>query len=235
MLTLKILQDHLFHALGGNPASQLTLSQIVNDAGNYMCGMHQWRFLERAPLSFSLVGGRDFVELPSDFGSMLRVVGSNTYFEPSTPEMLGTLDGASTITVSGLAYSYVITGGLAESSGREEFRFRMRLSPTPGSDALNVGKIHYRGGWVDLVSEGDVPMIPRYMEMLLVNMVREFGLGYEQNELAGRMQGMGGSDVYHVARKADGMVQSEVGPSWGGQGHPMPRLPIYGNQTASLG
>jgi hypothetical protein len=178
--TLSQLEDQVFFALGGEPADQFTKTEIVNMAGRHLYSMHQWRFAEREPLTLALLADQDYIELPSDFGSCIKLASEDVYLVESPPQKLARIDSAQLI--SGDSYAATLVFPARERDARAPRVPRFMLRPTPSDNTADAGTLYWRGGWVELVDSTDTANVPWYAENLLASLVRTFAKGLDEDK-----------------------------------------------------
>lgn len=215
MITLTQLENHVVHALPGEPASQLTKAGLVNEAGEYLFNMHLWKFAERPPVDLQFVAGEQQVQLPVDFGSHIRLVSNNAQVTLASTSILADhqLPAAPT---AGFGYWGAYTFTAAEDTLTGHRAMVLTLVPTPTSDVADAVRLWYRAGWITLDAAADIANVPRYAESLLVSLVRAFAVGYEENRLEELLQVVEGGAISRRTKQHDGSVQGGMGPITGG-------------------
>ena len=214
-ITLSELKKHVQHALGGSPASQLSETSIINEAGRYMY-MAPWKFRERPPLTISLVQNQTYVELPEDFGEMI-----SAHMDSGLVKAIHftTMDDLLERRTTAIGQSQVYWGVIVYpeptlSSNPIEARHRIELHPTPS--AADKIRIAYRCKWRELSDDGDSTVVPDYAESALVSLVRAFALGYEEEGLEVRLAEIENGPIYRRLLEKDGIVQPDYGVIRGG-------------------
>ena len=82
---------HIRHTLASEDVPSIGAHRILNDAGQFMVNMHNWKWLEGAQSTLSLTGGQDYVWLPEDFREIIAVEptsGLNNGFRITTQDRL---------------------------------------------------------------------------------------------------------------------------------------------------
>jgi hypothetical protein len=82
---------HIRHTLASEDVPSIGAYRILNDAGQYMVNMHNWRWCEGVQQTLSLTANQDYVWLPEDFREIIAVQptnGLNAGFRLTTQERL---------------------------------------------------------------------------------------------------------------------------------------------------
>lgn len=221
MLTLSDLQSEVRHALGGGePSSERTSTQIVNEAGNYLFTMHQWNFRNRPQLTITIPADQDYVELPHDFGTCVttpRIDGLTTDFAFTSHSYLMLLRDQSLLP-EGFDVFGAIVYPASPAPGVAMPRPRIELHPTSSSDGTL--RISYRARWIPLTQDNDVANVPEYAEGVLRECVRAVAQGYEDDDIATKDQRLAmvaAGPCFMAARSEDAHAQSDVGVVRNGQ------------------
>lgn len=213
-LTLLQLEGEVYHALGGNPAPEHTRVSIVNRAGQYLMTMHQWRFREGKAATVATVASQNYIELPDDFGGeLLSITASDALNDSVTLVDLADIDmmRGSSVTVTSTSF----WGALSTPANAYD-RTRVELYPTPSS-AVNL-LVRYRMGWRELANDADKANVPVSLENLLIELVRVFARGIEQEDVASlgtRLAVLETEPVFISAVNSDGIRQPSYGPMRG--------------------
>ncbi len=77
-LTVADARNHIRDTLGDQPAPEIPVLMLVNEAGRYLCGMHSWRFLDRRTTTLGFGRDQTFVVLPDDVARVQNVYISGT-------------------------------------------------------------------------------------------------------------------------------------------------------------
>lgn len=206
-LLLSTLNNHVQHALGGSVSSLLDATQIVNEAGRYMYS-HPWKFRERPSETLDFVADASHVDLPVDFGELIAYStsdGLNRGLAFTTFQDL-LLKRSQEIRATGYYYaaiSYHVVGGTPTS--------RIDIWPTPTSNEDGALTIFYRAKWVDLSADADTAHVPPYAESLLIQYVRAFAQGYEEEGMEQRLAAIDSSSMAFMTQQSDGLVQPDYG------------------------
>lgn len=220
-LTRKRLESHVKHALlGGNPAAELSASEIINDAGRWFYSAHKWRFAARPPVDIAFEAGVPYARLPRDFGQMIYLRDNNSTVTLTTPEELGKaelLGSVNTGTTSAYRASIVYPEVFDSPADPDrEWEPRLQLVPTPSGTDAQALRLWYRAGWRHMGSERDTANVPRFAESALIVAVRAFAVGYEQDDLDERLIRAEAGPAMIAAKRYDGAIQSKYGRLSGG-------------------
>ena len=82
---------HIRHTLASEDVPSIGAYRILNDAGQYMVNMHNWRWCEGAQATLSLTANQDYAWLPEDFREIVAIQptnGLNAGFRLTTQERL---------------------------------------------------------------------------------------------------------------------------------------------------
>lgn len=82
---------HIRHTLASEDVPSIGAYRILNDAGQYMVNMHNWRWCEGAQADLSLTASQDYIWLPDDFREIVAIQptnGLNAGFRLTTQERL---------------------------------------------------------------------------------------------------------------------------------------------------
>jgi hypothetical protein len=214
-ITLSDLKNHIQHALGGSPASQLSEAGIVNEAGRYMF-LAPWKFRERPPLTLSFVANVPYCDLPEDFGEMITAhMDSGLVKAIHFTTMDDLLERRTTaIGQSQVYWAVIVYPTQTLSSVPIESPPRIEIHPTPSS--ADKIRIAYRCNWRDMNDDGDSADMPDYAESALISLVRAFALGYEEEGLEARLAEVENGPIYRRLLEKDGIVQPDYGVIRGG-------------------
>jgi hypothetical protein len=153
-ITTATVARYIRHALGGSdPAPELVVLDICNQAGNFLCDAYDWRWKQRPPYTLVAVDGQDYFALPSDFGEL-----------SGSPKSIpgGIVRAISLTTVETLARAREIDatapgGGFfaalvySARVGTTPPQPRLACWPTPNATtAGNVARLWYRARWENL-------------------------------------------------------------------------------------
>ena len=163
-------------------------------------------------VSFTVRMGR--VQLPSDFGTIIKVFGTDgftrTAFSGTTTELMR-IDSLALVQnnfVTGYALEWNV---LAEKSTPVP---TLKIWPQPTVvDNLALSATYYRL-WPELTSDADIISIPPYMETLYLQYVRAFALGYEGGvDLGAAVAQVQALPIFIDAARRDTAGQSDLGPT----------------------
>jgi hypothetical protein len=77
-LTVADARNHIRDTLGDQPAPEIPVLMLVNEAGRFLCGMHSWRFLDRRTATLGFGRNQTFVVLPDDVARVQNVYVAGT-------------------------------------------------------------------------------------------------------------------------------------------------------------
>ncbi len=168
------------HTLGATPATGVSAQQIVDDALNHLKHFHPWWWRGPETTSLSIVGGQEYVWLPTDFDELCA---DPTYptslFGPMEATPLAEIESLRatepTITAgSQWNYRYAIRpGALDRTVSPQTPRSRIELWPTPQSSVAGAIRVTYWRNVPD-ISGTDTPQIPPEFDAPFFYLVRAF-------------------------------------------------------------
>lgn len=77
-LNVKEALEHVKHALSADRIPSIGGLRILNDAGEYLCAMHPWRWLEGEQATLGLLPDTPYIWLPPDLVSINALVANDT-------------------------------------------------------------------------------------------------------------------------------------------------------------
>jgi hypothetical protein len=254
MLTLSNLRNHVTHALGGSPSTDLPPSpaglpsttansvadMIINSAGTHLFSMHPWRFKMGPSITRDFVANQDYISLPNDFGSIRDVRMTSGANNALTLTSISQLEYYRTSSIgAGLALDYwcALSWPPPEAQNVAPPPPRLEFWPTPTSASAGAVTLTYLRRWVPLYQTTDVAAIPDYAESLLAQLVRAFASGWEDEAavpLEPRLQMVENGPVCDAAKVEDGMQQGEFGYMRGGPLQSMYPLTSWRSATTGV-
>lgn len=192
----------------------------TNEAGAILCNMHPWRWLERSTGAISLVAGQEYLDTPSDFGSLIgdpwQVAGVRNRMQPVDIDELNEIRSSGG--TSNSVYAYCITYP-AFSSAADPGRARIEVGPTQSTTVANAVRIFYRAEWVDAVQDTDHLDVRPFMVPLYNLILSELARGKDEADggtVAARMEQVRASMLFRDAASRDGGIQAHSAPMRGG-------------------
>lgn len=95
----------------------------------------------------------------------------------------------------------------------------LEIWPTQEANDVDAISIVYRAGWVQVASDTDRIGVPDFIEPLLVEMVRQYALGWEEEDKAPvwqRVAALMGSQFFIEKTRMDASIQPDYGEMIGG-------------------
>lgn len=220
-LTLAGLRTVLTHALGGgDPAvivtdATTTKDQIINEAGRFLCTMHQWKFLERPPATLDFTASTAYVPLPADFMELIAYTYASALtsaFQLTTFQSLASLRAAN-LNATAVYYGCIVQPTQAATTSAPPIA-RLELYPTPAASVTGALSVWYRAGWTEFAGGAATTVIaniPTWAETLLVTLVRNFARGYEEDRLEELLAEVVNGPFFQMAKDRDGLIQPDYG------------------------
>lgn len=215
--------DMADQAAGGALSERTYPDEVINDAGRYLVTMHDWAFLNRPSVELALVNNQPWIELPKDCAQVMAVESST---QIQTEVTLTTQDHIDYLRSALLSSSYFFWVAVTFRGQRKRDQaapgLRLEVYPTPGESSIGELRLSYRAGWMPLIELDQRPNIPDDVEPLLVQLVRLFALGYEdeqqgQGSVAERLKGIRESPIFLDLARRYGMSQWNLGKHKGGK------------------
>ena len=229
-LTRTKLENHALHAIGGVLDARLSVTDLVNEAGERLVNMHPWNWLQREPTDLSLTADQKFVTLPTDFRDIVAI---HTNSSVNNAVYLTTMDDiitrrGSQISITQTDYWAALAWPTQASTTSAPTNPRLELWPTPNAAVANAWSLVYRAQWVPLAAIQDVPNIPTWLNPLLIQFVRAVAMGYEDGDVETRCAQVEQGSSAYSARSRDGTTQPTYGPPLGGHLEPPPAVVPFG-------
>ena len=218
-VTYAELVDHLNIVIGENHDGRLNEQQIINQAGNFLIGLHPWRCQSRPSALLDLIADQPWVDIPNDFGNgeILGITQNGTLnfdVQLTTLQEIDRFGGTSIPSPSRyfVALSYPTQNNTVEPLAAP----RLEINPTPSATESGAFRFSYRAGWVPLSPRGShVSNIPPWMDLALTQCVRAFGSYYDTNDNTLIEKFVVSAEIERI-RAADARQQRNVGRARGG-------------------
>ncbi len=217
MLTLADYENHMRHAIGGEPDPRITLAQTANEALSYLFNNHQWSWRGRPPVTLTAVVNQQYLTLPADFGEVVAINRPNREVQLTSIQDLVHRRNL-TLVPPPIASVFAALSYPAQADQTVEAPVpRLEIFPTP-TDA-DVYTLSYRAGPITLVNPGDVPNIPPEYERLFVLLCRAFIRDYEEQDSTSEWAKIGTKENPGEMQRLqdhDGVQQPNLGQQRGG-------------------
>lgn len=185
-MALTVLQcaDFVKLTLAGAADTSLSTLTLVNMAGQSLCGMSEWRWLQRAPVDVGVVAAQEYATLPIDFGAMLAMVPSTGFYGIVWTDLgeIAGLRAASAQTSANGPWRGVVIDSIP--SGSTLPRAQVELYPTPSATSTTAFKLAYRAKWTNLTSDSDYIPIPEWCETLFIRLLQVHARGFMEEDKA---------------------------------------------------
>lgn len=216
MKASKVFERIRFIADGAELPPETDHVSMANEAGEWLCGVCHWRFLSNKTVLLDVVGGQDYIELPTDFHSLQGMprtsdLASNflrltTAEEQSRFQALGT--GTYTLAAT------VDARTLTDASGDLRTVPVLSLSPAPTTDMLQAVILKYTAGWVPVEDDNSHIHLPKEMHPLYLQVAGEYAEGVinrEEMSLEERLARIQTGPLFFQAKRWDKNLQGSVG------------------------
>lgn len=209
-ITCGMLQEHIRHRIGGPVAPEIGGNlAIVNLAGEWVYSVHQWRGASRLSASLAFVAGQEWMDAPAGFAELIEADTTTTLGYPvvkcDIAEMMILRDR---FPAGFLPYRVAV-----ETTDDGE---RIAVYPTPSSNVADGITITYRIRWTPLSLPSDVATLPRYLEPLLIEAVREYAYGREAGNVDTALEAVERGTIMRASLSTDGAAQPQLGYMRGG-------------------
>lgn len=216
-------------ATRGRIDDRAELIEIVNDAGETLINMHEWKFLERPTIDLDFIEGQEHVSLPKDFGRAITIEVPNslqTTVEFTSLSDVQYLRGSALNDPFRFHVALVYPGQDDTQSHSADPRFE--IWPEIATTELGALKLVYLAKWTRMEDFDSVPNIPRDVEPVFVELVRKMGLAYGDPTIsvAETVETVERSSLVRSLKRRYGMAQMNLGISEGGI-IPVDRTYIY--------
>lgn len=208
------------NALGRRPVnSGLTL---LNLAGREMTKMREWRWLTRST-TIGVTAGQNYVTLPADFGSMIALVGNDSFLRTFIPTTLENVLQHRQFqnTVEDGAFYYAISYR-TPSGGTGAPEATLELGQDVATTNASYGQAFYTSKWNELTTEQEDLSIPVELEGLFLAVVEAVWFGTENQNVPNgatfweRIHSLKDTSVYLDAVRWDNRLQKTYGKMRGG-------------------
>lgn len=161
------------------------------------------------------------VALPSDFAELVSLRLTDSLYQTVCLTTIDNLNGIRMLGgLSSVDEFWAAISYPGQSSTTTVPAPQLEIYPPPTASETGALTIYYRRGWTELSSDTAVANIPLYMESLLVQVLRAFAQGYEEDDVAAistRLELIRRGPVFEAALRQDQMIQHHYGPVVGGQ------------------
>lgn len=217
MLTLADYQNHMRHAIGGDPDVRIDLAQTANEALSYLFNAHQWSWRGRPPTVLTAVVSQEYLDLPADFGEIIAVNRPNREVQLTSIQDLVHRRNL-TLVPPPIASVFAALSYPAQTDQTAEApNPRLEIFPTPTD--TDIYTLSYRAGPILLTDPANVPNIPPEYERLFILLCRAFIRDYEEQDSTSEWAKIGTKESPGEMQRLmehDGVQQANLGQLRGG-------------------
>jgi hypothetical protein len=217
-LTAARCVDHIRHTLGNAlPSQTIDPMTVINQAGQFLCTMHEWKWLERQSAYIGFTSGQSYSTCPSDLRDVISIQFTQGLVNRVRITSINEISRLRSHNIGvGLAMTWVALVSRANPTGGAPIPI-LELYPTPVSTDNQALTIYYRSGWTPPLNldESSQINIPEYLEPLYIQILRAFARGYEEEDQASldtRLQALYTGVLFLTCAERDGMIQHQYGP-----------------------
>lgn len=223
MLTAARCVDHIRHTLGNAlPSSAIDPMTIINQAGQFLCTMHEWKWLERQSATVGFTANQNYATLPADLRDVISIQFTQGLVNRVRVTSLNEISRLRShnigvgIAMTWVAVVYKSPAQITPATLAQPVPV-LELYPTPITTDASALTVYYRSGWTPPINLNDQStiQIPEYIEPLYIQLLRAFARGYEeedQGSLDARLAELYGGVLYRTAAERDGAIQHQYGP-----------------------
>lgn len=216
MLTHAALTGMLRDAIGVAPdqpiAAGYSETDVINLAGRWLSATHEWAWQARAVTTLDFVAGQEYISLPSDFRSLGTVTLTNGLVHRARLTTMDVLVKYRTESVADFNDRWLAISYRPDANGTR--LPVLEIYPTPSTAGSAAMTLYYAGGWATMAEGVGHAPIPEFMDPLLMQAVREYGMGLAEEGGAGlipRLDALKQSEFFRSFRRQDGQSQDEYG------------------------
>lgn len=183
MLTIASALNEIDHELGG-PLAGIEAIPILNEAGRILCGIRDWNFMVRPPVTLAGTIDDTFLTLPSDFRKIFTIEYTNGLTAKVIQSTLPQIAiYRSQLTAAPGYLLYVATAWAPDANGVPKVRLEIFPKLTVTDPALLT--MFYYGNFPNIPADdqGFVP-VPEFMEGIYKRVVRAVAAGYHNPQSA---------------------------------------------------
>lgn len=177
--------DMMRHAIGNDePASGVTLLDVLNDALVDLFAFHPWSWSTGITVSLNYTIDQSYINLPTDFSQLVSIETANalhTITATTLPHLQALRHDDQAV---GNTYFVALShpGQTTVTGARPQAR--LEIWPTPTATETGALSLVYRSKAVELSANTDVPNIPRAFEEALTMLARGKIKGLEMGDYA---------------------------------------------------
>lgn len=224
-LTVARLQERVARNLGWKrpqdwPKS-MPITEVANEAGEWMVSMHDWNWLVRPPSYLNLTNGQGYCDLPADFTRYLDISSTTNSPYGIVIETMAEVARARARSLGREArYTGAFSWGSPTTDGPKAAA-RLELGPVPDVTYAQAFVLTYKGGWIAVDAATDHIVLPSFVTGLYVQAVTAYVGGQEQEargSVSDRLDRLVSSSLWQAALDRDDTLQQDLGVSRHGVG-----------------
>jgi hypothetical protein len=198
----------------------VSIVDLVNDAGECFCALREWAWLERPAVDLDIIASQEYVALPTNCKAVISletttIGGLGIFAQPTTMSIVA---GKRRAGSWGRAFWYCLATPDESLSGPSPEK-RIEIGPVPDENVLAAFQLIYRAGWKRVADSADHVMIPTTYERAFVELVVAHAKIGEKDYAGTLVEHLKPALEYiELLAQDDQLAQTELGPWIGGAG-----------------
>lgn len=235
MITVLDAQRLVRHYLaGGDPPSDIGAITLINEAGEHLVNMRRWNWLIRPETFLNFTVDQNYVDLPSDFGEVIGLFIEDTLNGALLPSGLTEVYRGRADPLPDGPMTFYWAVEWVGSAGTAAPRPRIALHRAPTSSTANAMRLLYRATWTRVEADGDVLVIPTWIEGLYRALLEATAKGHIEEDvltLSERLERIEKGPLLRHALGRDAQTQVMRGTMRGGAAQDVTPGKLYNRDT----
>ncbi len=225
-LTVARLQERVARNLGWRRPSDwpgsMPITEVANEAGEWLVSTHDWNWLIRPPIYLALVTGQGYCTLPEDFTRFLAITSATNSSYGIRIETMAEVGRARARSLGREGYYVGAFGTNLPTTNGPKAAIQLALGPVPDESIAQAFVLTYKGGWITVDAASDHIVVPSFITAIYVRAVTAY-VGGQEHEARGsvedRLDRLVGSSLWQASVERDDTMQQDLGQMRNGVGY----------------
>ena len=210
----RIAATHLNRIYSGPPPGDVSVTGLINAAGEELCTAHPWEWLKGARATLDIAASATVATLPTDLRSIVAVTKADTLTGRAIRSTLTELTylRENTVNVSSWDDLYWAVSQDRTTAGPPVRQLEIWPSQATARTAHLV--VIYHAGWATVSDDDDLLTLPTWLEPLYLDFLKATALGWEEDlgaDRTDRIDALTQSETFLRAVNRDADLDNAIG------------------------